>query len=275
MTVKFSYIWFDSWQPEGYLFDRYGYRAVYDAGRAIGSKLSSIIRNGEWYWPSARSDNLVDIQSRFPEVAIGVEDIHVWKASKEVYSCAETWNKLRVKLPDVNWQKVVWFPQAIPRHVLILWLALRDALVTKEKMCSWGFSGSSACIFGYGCQENRGHLFFACSFSLWVWPAVVSICLIPNLPVDWEEVIWWFIKDLQGTSLKANACRLSLAAVVYHLWWQKNALLHGNTPKTEEDIVSQIKWQVGSRLLAKGSKQCTGKNLALAYSWNLQGLIHY
>jgi hypothetical protein len=120
-----------------------------------------------------------------------------------------------VKLPDVNWQKVVWFPQAIPRHAFILWLALRDALVTKEKMCSWGFSGSSVCIFCYGCQENRGHLFFACSFSRRVWRAVMSICLIPNLPVDWEEVIWWFIKDLQGTSLKANACRLSLAAVVY------------------------------------------------------------
>jgi hypothetical protein len=79
----------------------------------------------------------------------------------------------------------------------------------------------------------------------------MSICLIPNPPVDWEEVIRWFVQDLQGTSLKANACRLSLAAVVYHLWWQR---------------------QVGSRLLAKGSKQSIGKNLALAYK-NRQSLI--
>jgi hypothetical protein len=103
----------------------------------------------------------------------------------------------------------------------------------------------------------------------------MSICLIPNPPIDWEEVVRLFVKDLQGTSLKANACRLSLAAVVYHLWRQRNALLHGNTPRTEEDIVSQVKWQVGSRLLAKGSKQSIGKNLVLAYNWNLQGLIGY
>jgi len=65
------FLWFDSWHPAGYLFDQYGYRTVYDAGSAIGPKLSSIIRNGEWYWPSARSNNLVEIQSRLPEVAIG------------------------------------------------------------------------------------------------------------------------------------------------------------------------------------------------------------
>jgi hypothetical protein len=41
--------------------------------------------------------------------------------------------------------------------------------------------------------------------------------------------------------------------------------------------VSQVKRQVGSRLLAKGSKQSIGKNLALAlaYNWNLQGLFGY
>lgn len=98
------------------------------------------------------------------------------------------------------------------------WLALRDALVTKKKMCSWGFNGSSGCLFCYGCQESRGHLFFACSFSRRIWRSLMSICLIQNPPVDWEDVVRWLVDDLQGKSLKATACRLSLAAVVYPLW---------------------------------------------------------
>jgi hypothetical protein len=101
----------------------------------------------------------------------------------------------------------------------------------------------------------------------------MSICLIQNPPVDWEDVVRWLVDDLQGKSLKATACRLSLAAVVYPLWRQRNDLLHGNIPRTEEAIVSQVKRQVGSRLLAKGSKKIIGKNLALAYTWNLQNLI--
>jgi hypothetical protein len=76
-------------------------------------------------------------------------------AKGPVYSCAETWDQLRVKLPIVDWHKVVWFSLA-PKHAFILWLALRDALVTKKKMCSWGFNGSSGCLFCYGCQERGG-----------------------------------------------------------------------------------------------------------------------
>jgi hypothetical protein len=30
----------------------------------IEAKVSSIIRNGDWFWPCARLDNLVEIQSR-------------------------------------------------------------------------------------------------------------------------------------------------------------------------------------------------------------------
>jgi len=45
-----------------------------DAGHSIGPKLSSIIRRGDWYWPHARLDALVEIQSRLPEIEIGEAD---------------------------------------------------------------------------------------------------------------------------------------------------------------------------------------------------------
>jgi hypothetical protein len=73
MVVVF-FVWCDNWYPAGYLLDKYGYMTVYDAGHFIGSKLSSIIREKEWYWPNARSDNIVEIQSRLPEVEIGDVD---------------------------------------------------------------------------------------------------------------------------------------------------------------------------------------------------------
>jgi len=55
------FLWYDVWHPEGCLFDKYGYRMIYDAGSAIGPKVSSIIQEGAWYWPSARSDSLVHV----------------------------------------------------------------------------------------------------------------------------------------------------------------------------------------------------------------------
>jgi hypothetical protein len=98
---------YDSWHPAGCLFEVYGYQAIYDAGSSTGAKLSSIIREKDWYWLHARSDILVDIQSRLPEVVIGDIDQPVWKSKKGSYSCSKTWETLRYKLPLVAWWKVV------------------------------------------------------------------------------------------------------------------------------------------------------------------------
>jgi hypothetical protein len=52
------------------------------------------------------------------------------------------------------------FSLAISRHYFLLWLVFKDALVTKEKMCKWGYAGDSLCLFCRGRQESREHIFF-------------------------------------------------------------------------------------------------------------------
>jgi hypothetical protein len=93
---------------------------VYDAGSNLDAKVSSIIRDGEWFCNGARSNKLVAIQSRLHEVSIGVTDMAIWKSKKGFYSCSETWEFLREKMPTVSWWKSVWFSKAIPRHSFIL-----------------------------------------------------------------------------------------------------------------------------------------------------------
>jgi hypothetical protein len=123
-----------------------------------------------------------------------------------LFESPEIWEQLRTKDPVVGWYKIVWFSSAIPRHSFILWLVLRDALSTKERMCMWSFECPSVCLFCHGRHENRGPLFFNCSFSWRIWRALMTYCLV-----------------------------------------------HGNIPRLEEVIVSQIKWEVRSRILTKCS----------------------
>jgi len=98
--------------------------------------------------------------------------------------CAQTWEMLRTKLLEVGWHKIVWFELAIPKHAFILWLVFRNALSTKERMCCWGYVGSTLCIVCFACQESRDHLFFNCSFSKRIWRRVIADCLIWNPPVE-------------------------------------------------------------------------------------------
>jgi hypothetical protein len=41
------FLWYDHWHPDGCLFEKIRFRAIYDAGSCVGAKVSSIIRNGD------------------------------------------------------------------------------------------------------------------------------------------------------------------------------------------------------------------------------------
>jgi hypothetical protein len=78
---------------------------------------------------------------------------------------------------------------------------------------------------------------------------------------------------MQGKSLKASLGRLCLGATVYHLWKQRNDLLHNNTPRTEEAILTRVRWEARARIVAKGHFKHLGNSMNLVSKWNLQSLF--
>jgi hypothetical protein len=95
---KSIHLWLDNWHPLGPLFDNFGFRPIYDSQSQIDAKLDSVLRNGEWCWKPTRSDELVTIQSRLPEVRLGVADKPIWTiAHKGTFVSSDTWNHLRLK----------------------------------------------------------------------------------------------------------------------------------------------------------------------------------
>ncbi len=98
-------------------------------------------------------------------------------------------------------------------------------------------------------------------------------CSFLNVPLDWESVEDLCLKALQGKSLKASLGRLCLGATVYHLWKQRNDLLHNNTPRTEEALLACIRWEARARIVAKGYFKHLRNYMNLVSKWNLQNLI--
>nr|GFC67410.1 reverse transcriptase domain, reverse transcriptase zinc-binding domain protein [Tanacetum cinerariifolium] len=47
------------------------------------------------------------------------------------------WEELRPHGNDVPWFHTVWFSHAIPRHAFQLWLVMRRALKTQDKLRTW------------------------------------------------------------------------------------------------------------------------------------------
>jgi hypothetical protein len=136
-----------------------------------------------WFWPYARSDSIVEIQSWLPEVMLGDVDLPVWSSNNGVYSCASTWDHLRRKKPTIDWWKLVWNSLSIPRHSIFLWLVFKEAIVTKVRMCSWGMRETSfACSVGDVRKAKIIYFFSVASAEgsgfLWWLIVLFLICLL-------------------------------------------------------------------------------------------------
>ncbi|XP_059446512.1 uncharacterized protein LOC132178068 [Corylus avellana] len=260
----------DSWHPSGILIDVFGHRVVYDAHSSLEAKLSSVILNGDWFWRRARSEALVEIQARLHEIRFGPYDKPVWTVSRGgSYVSSETWDFLREKKVEVSWWKMVWFPNAIPKHAFILWLAVQDRLLTGDRLMKWGYKGEVKCFFCHNQIESRDHLFFECSFSYRIWKFCMHRCHENNSPIIWDEVLKLGISKWGTKTLKGLLCHLVLGSVIYNLWCTRNELKHSGHPISEEQILRKVLWEVRTRIAGKGKFSENRENLVLAAQWNL------
>ncbi|XP_062158782.1 uncharacterized protein LOC133866268 [Alnus glutinosa] len=119
---------------------------MYDSQISIDANVAYVLRNGDWYWKPARSEELVTIQSRLPKIVIGASDNPVWTvARKETYVSSNTWNALRKKKSEVSWWPLIWFPYAIPKQAFLMWLAVRNHLATGDRLTAVGSGKQREC----------------------------------------------------------------------------------------------------------------------------------
>ena len=69
---------------------------------------------------------------------------------------------------NVEWHKLVWFKQHIPRHAIITWLVCKNSLATKDRLFKWGmpayvWSRIQQCYLLYG-----GVYGWSVGLALWV-----------------------------------------------------------------------------------------------------------
>ncbi|XP_059454949.1 uncharacterized protein LOC132185153 [Corylus avellana] len=209
--VRNIHLWLNNWHPDGILLDRYGFHTIYDAGSSLEAKVSSVMREENWCWQLARSDNLVLIHSKLVLVNVGEKDTCLECVEERVYGNSDTWEALRLKYTKVSWWRLVWLAMAIPKQAFLLWLTIRDSLATGRKMLSWGYKGDVSCSFCLKrCIEDREHLFFLCSFSRRIRKELLHLCLVDNEYVDWEDILKWGLLELMRITMKAVLCRAKL-----------------------------------------------------------------
>jgi hypothetical protein len=112
---------------------------------SFNAKVSCVLHNGEWLWRPTRSEDLVDIQTKLSQVQIKDCDKAIWNfkivlenSHVQIIGCI-----LELSKREVQWWKLLWFPNTILKHGFIGWLAIQNRLATKGRLLQWGLGVAS------------------------------------------------------------------------------------------------------------------------------------
>ncbi|KAI8544609.1 hypothetical protein RHMOL_Rhmol08G0310000 [Rhododendron molle] len=164
-----TFLWLDNWHPLGSLFSKFGNGIVFNLGRSLDARVSSIIADGCWRWPRARNAIVQKIIRHTPDNLVphpDREDTVLWNLTVTgEYTSKSAWGALRVPGEEVRWHYLVWFKHYIPRWAMIQWIAFHGKLLTRDRLFSWGIIADKCCVLCGGSEESHDHIFFVCPFS--------------------------------------------------------------------------------------------------------------
>ena len=133
--------WFEKWNSEGPLCDFITTRDIYNARLRLDCTVEDLIVNNNWVWPmewSVQFPRLNNIQ--VPILNNGCMDKALWETNsgkRTEYATKVVWKDMSRNGSKVVWKDLVWFPQNIPKHSFVIWLAIQERLMTQDRIAAW------------------------------------------------------------------------------------------------------------------------------------------
>ncbi|XP_039057438.1 uncharacterized protein LOC120200747 [Hibiscus syriacus] len=167
-------------------------------------------------------------------------------------STSYIWDKLRPPAPKVPWHHLVWFSGRIPKHSIIVWMALLNRLPTRVRLLRMGLAiESDKCLLCDNEAETRDHLFFECQFARDIWGSILNLCCISRECCSWKSELAWATLLLKGKSLIVVILKLAWSGNIYGIWNERNGRLFGNRARSNDELLGDIKETIHIRLAGK------------------------
>ncbi|GJV55862.1 RNA-directed DNA polymerase, eukaryota, reverse transcriptase zinc-binding domain protein [Tanacetum coccineum] len=245
-------LWHDRWSLLLALDNIISRIKIYAAGFNNDTALANCIDNEGWKWPTQWFiDHPMLNQYPVPSLEENMEDKLMWcsnDGSLKNFSTSQVWNDTKRLNNKMEWWKVIWFPQNIPRKAFVLWMASKEKLVTQDKLSRWYPNKRWKCPLCLKVEDSHKHLFFDCDYSNTVWIEVQKIlnerdlnnlneCMHKLSCLPCKKSIWSIVR------------RLCIANTVYHIWVERNSRIFNQMSMSSSNTTQSIIKSVRSRLL--------------------------
>lgn len=223
--------WNDHWSSMGRLIDVVGERGHIELGiRANETVAEAILIHRR---RNHRSDVLNKVEEELDKVRNEenlMEDIALWKSKEDVYkknfSSKNTWQMIRQDHTVQEWSRGVWFKHATPKYSFHIWTAMRNRLITCDRILKWNPTINPTCVLCQQSMETRNHLFFTCAYSSQIWKKLMRGLLRSRYTEDWEEIVDLLLDNRQDR-IRLFLLRYCFQATAHTIWWERNMRKHG------------------------------------------------
>ena len=103
----------------------------------------------------------------------------------------------------------------MPKHSYILWLSMKERLLTREKMIDQ--REDTSCVLSGDPVESVSHLFFHCMTVNQTCTEIRGWLGFSRALTTHKAAAKWITKEARGTGVQAVAKKLGLAAIVYYI----------------------------------------------------------
>ena len=250
--------WFDYWTELGPLHLLFGTSGPRSLRIPLTATVSQAVSNGHWNLPPARSEiaeTLQIILSTMPvPSAANSGDVYLWRNQSggfgPSFSSRVTWERIRDHSPLVDWYKVVWFKEEIPRCSFLSWTAFLGRLPTRDRLISWGLSVQPGCVLCSVADESISHLFFHCSFAAATWTRFCGRYMATP-PASLAAIVQ-LCHQMQGPQapLAVAVLKLLSQVIIYSLWRERNGRIFQGMSSTQEAFFRVVDRAMRDRLLS-------------------------
>lgn len=213
--------WLDPWLGNRPLIWDHNTQVVSNAESNILSSVGEYLSDQNWALPSSNFLAVLLIRQNAQNTRIHSADHLTWDGFKyNSVSYSTIWNAIRPRHATAPWFDIVWNTFSIPKCSFITWLALKDRLLTKDRMILFNMNASTNCLF---CKDSETiqHLLSDCPF----FDLMRRAC-----PVKFSHH-WNICQSGQIFAQSNDHKLLSIGSVyftvaVYLLWRERNFRMH-------------------------------------------------
>lgn len=253
--------WFDNWTPMGPLINFIGE----DGPRVIRIDLHATVDSAcddqGWNLAAPRSLQAEALHAHLATIDTplrgDVLDRYYWVINGQRFqhfNTAKTWDSLRPRNLQKAWASSVWFKGSTPKHAFHMWVAQLNRLPTKDRLYSWGLPIDPLCGFCSRFTETRDHIFLTCVYSERIWAMIHNrLGLNPCIFYSWNALLAW--TNIKTPTSPTILRKLATQAALYHLWKQRNNLLHNHTHITTDILFKEIDKVMRNTITARRSRK--------------------